>query len=201
MKKNLICVMAVLIALALSSCSTKQEETVKKATDNKGNCYSAYVDGDGFLEIDEKGSLVVDENGKEASVDFPPLLTVGNEIHTKFFKLEIPGGWLDGSDELAKIKYDSGGISAELVINERSSSTKMCRDEIESIMSPMKNELKNVKLDFALATKLEYEGNVNFYIFSIDGRTYFIRTTLRGDSDEKINFEEIINTIQFRKGE
>ncbi len=201
MKKNLICLLVFVLALTLTSCTKNDGETVKKVTDNNGIEYSAVVGSDGFLKLGERTGLVVRENGETKTVDFPNTLTVDDEIHTKSFKLKVPKGWENISDTLVKIEYTHDTGSAEMMINLRSSSTKDCRDEIENIMSSMKNEIENVHFDFAISTKLVYERNINFYIFSVNGQTYFIRTRCDDGLDKEINFEEIINTIQFRKGE
>lgn len=203
MKKVLINTMSLMLVsiLFLSSCAKDEiKREVKKAQDNDGNTYSVLIEEDGFLKLGEKDELVIkDDEGLTESISFPRTLTVEDEIHTKFYKIKLPSGWTDESGEIIKIRHEENSKFTEIIINERASSLKECKDEIESIMEPLEKEShETVKFSFATAEKLEFENSIIFYVFTYDERTYFIRVRT---NEDKINYEEIIDTIQFRKGE
>ncbi len=205
-----------LAALFLVSCEKETSFSVKEAIDYNGNKYSVLTDEDGFLSLAEKSGLAViveDSKGKMSknsngefvtkSEDFPETLTVENEIHTKFFKIPIPDGWENKSREAVVLEYSDEEHSAEIMINERSTDTPdECIAEIEKLISSSNDmEKESVNLSFSTAVKLKYKQMFVFYVFSAEERTYFVRVTADEALFEKINFEDIINTIKFRKGE
>ena len=216
MKKLILAVcMLSFLFLPLCACDTENGEIqpeAKVATDSSGKEYSVIVDSEGFLSLGDRDGLAVcttDENGnpgKNADGEFvtrvekfPSVLMVDGEIHTKFFRLTVPEGWTSTSDEL--VRLNSG--TATLTVNDRgNTSVKECTEEIKNIMSAI-GECKEDKaeLQFADAVKLTYENRIAIYIFEAEGRTYFVRATADEKLFEEMDFEEIINTIKFRKGE
>lgn len=209
-----ICVLGFLF-LSLCACDAGNEEIQpqsKIAKDSSGKEYSVVLGADGFLSLGDMDNLaicVTDENGNPGknsdgefvtrAEKFPDTLIVDNEIHTKFFKMPVPEGWTNISDGL--VKLSSG--KAELTVNDRGiDSVKECTEEVKNIMSVIgEGKEEKVKLQFADAIKLTYEDRVSVYIFEAEGRTYFIRVSADEKMFEEINFEKIINTIRFRKGE
>ena len=209
-----VCVL-IFLFLTLCACDAGNEEIqpeAKIATDSSGNKYSVVVDVNGFLSLGDRDSLAVcttDENGNPGknsdgefvtrAEDFPDTLVVDNEIHTRFFRMPVPEGWTNISDEI--VKLSSG--AASLTINDRGiTPVKECTEEIKNIMSAIgEGKEEKAELQFADAVKLTYENRISVYIFEAEGRTYFIRVTADEKLFEEINFEEIINTIKFRKGE
>lgn len=217
MIKKLILALCALcfLLLPMCACDAENEEVqpeAKIATDSEGKKYSVIVGSDGFLSLGEKTDLAVsveDEDGNPGknsdgefvtrTEKFPSTLMVDNEIHTKFFKIPMPDGWTSTSDELVKLNFKT----ANLTVNDRgSSSVKECTEEIKGIMSAIgEGKEEKVKLLFADAVKLTYENRISIYIFEAEGRTYFVKVTADEKLFEEVNFEEIINTIKFRKGE
>lgn len=217
-KKRTLAVFAVIcLFLLMCSCGnsgSEREENIKEviAVDSEGRKYSALLGSDGFLLLGDKdflGVCVEDENGNPGknakgeyvtrAEEFPDTLQVGEEIHTKFFRIEIPDGWTSESDELVKLKFET----ATITVNERAGySVKECKEEIESLMSAIgEGEEEKVKLQFGDAVKLNYENRIAVYIFEAEGRTYFVKVKADEKLFEEVDFEEIINTIKFRKGE
>ncbi len=210
-----------LIVVTLCSCSNRKPETeattvVKTVKDSTGKEFSSIVGSDGFLLFGEGNELAItvdDGNGKPGknaegeyvtrTEPFSGVLTVDKEVQTKFIRMPLPEKWINISDELIKLSYEKDGFGAKLVVNERSGmSVKECQVEIENLMSGiLECKKEKVNFDFAEAVKLDYESKILIYIFNAEGRTYFVKI----DGDEKllkeINFEEIINTMKFRKGE
>lgn len=209
-----VCVLGFLL-LTLCACNTEKEEIqpeAKVATDSSGKEYSVIIGSDGFLFLGDRDNLAVcttDENGnpgKNADGEFvtraetfPAMLMVDGEIHTKFFRLSVPEGWTSTGDELIKLK--SG--TATLSINDKGiTPVKKCTEEVKNILSVIgKCTEEKVKLQFADAVKLTCENRTAVYIFEAEGRTYSVRATADEKMFEETNFEEIINTIKFRKGE
>lgn len=190
----------------MCSCSKAGETppqgvSVKTVTDTKGNSYEMQFDQDGFPVIDDKGNAL-SEDGAE-KVPFPGIVVSGNEITTRFFRFELPEKWENSSGELVKAVYKEGSLSAEITVNERFSMTATeCVKEIENIAADFGTVKKEmVDFDFATATKLVYENGVQIYVFSVENRTFFVKVVADNEMYEKINFEEIVNTIKFRKGE
>lgn len=227
MFKKLILPTAVICFLLSLMCSCNKtgagsEETtaLKIAEDSKGKKYSAIVDSDGFLLLGDRSQLAItvdDGKGKPGKnadgefvtrvEDFPYTLVAGNEIHTKFMRMPIPEKWKNKSDELIEFVYDNDGAEASFIVNERYSLTvEECKAEIEKIMSILvEGTEENVQLAFGDAVKISYEREglpkTVFYIFNVEGRTYFVRISADQNLFETINFEEIVNTMKFRKGE
>ena len=209
------------VVFSMCSCSDNQKEierttAVRKVKDSQGKVFSSIVGDDGFLLLGERDELAitVDDGkgnpGKNAKGEyvtrtetFPGVVTVGKEVQTKFVRMTIPDNWTSESDGIIKLRYEKNGLSAKLTVNERASMTvKECQAEIENLMSGIA-EVRKEKTEFvfAEAIKLDYENRICVYIFNAEGRTYFVKI----DADEKtfkeVNFEEIINTMKFRKGE
>ncbi len=209
-----VCVLGFLF-LPLCACDAENGEIqseAKIATDSSGKEYSVIVGSDGFLTLGDRDALAVcttDENGNPGKnadgefvtrvENFPDTLMVDGEVHTKFFRLAVPEGWTSTSDELVKLNCGT----ASLTINDRGiTPVKECAEEIKNIMSAIgEGKEEKVKLQFADALKLTYENRTAVYVFEAEGRTYFIRVTADEKLFEEINFEEVINTIKFRKGE
>ena len=223
MLKKRITALCTLIFLFLNLCScslsgekNEQEPVAKTATGSDGKTYSVVVDGDGFLALGDKDFLAVcveDENGNPGknskgeyvtrAVPFPETLTVGKEIHTKFFRMALPDGWTSVSDDLVKLTLKKGDMTASLTVNDRTgSSVKECKEEVKKLMSGVgEGTEEKVKLAFAEAVKLNYENKIAVYIFEKEDRVYFVKIYADEKLFEEVNFEEIINTIKFRKGE
>lgn len=205
----------------MCSCTNGQSEketttAVKNVKDSTGKVFSSIVGGDGFLLLGDRDELAVTVDdgkgkpGKNAKGEyvtkvepFSGVLTVGKEVQTKFVRMPLPEKWTNESDDLIKLRYEKDGLSVKFTVNERSGlSVKECQAEIESLMSGIA-ECKKEKSEFSFAeaVKLDYESKVLVYIFNIEGRTYFVKV----NGDEKLlketDFEEIINTMKFRKGE
>lgn len=221
-KKFILCLTVLCFGLiALCSCANGQAEketttAVKSVKDSNGKVFSSIVGTDGFLLLGDRDELAitVDDGkgkpGKNAKGEyvtqvepFPGVLTVGKEVQTKFVRMPLPEKWINISDELIKLSYEKDDIGLEFVVNERSGmSAKECQAEIENLMSGiLEGKKEKVQLDFAEAVKLDYESKILIYIFNAEGRTYFVK--INGDEKllKEINFEEIINTMKFRKGE
>ncbi len=227
MVKKLILPMAVICFLLSLMCScnktgAESEETtaLKTVEDSNGKKFSAIVDSDGFLLLGDRSQLAItvdDGKGKPGknadgefvtrTEEFPYTLVVENEIHTKFMRIPIPENWTNKSDELIEFVYNDGDREASITVNERYGMTvKECQKEIKDTMNILgKGTEENVKLVFGDAVKIsyEYEGLTKtvFYIFNVEERTYFVRISADGNLFETINFEEIVNTMKFRKGE
>ncbi len=217
MVKKFILFFCVLSALLLSFCGCgkgeeKETLTAKTVTDTEGNTYSALLDEEGFLVIGDKDGLVVcvaDENGKPGknsegeyvtkSVSFPRVLISDGELHTKFFRLAIPEGWTSKSDDIVKLV--KGKIT--LTINSKEDmSLREYVNEIKNIMWAIgKADEEEAALSFGNAVKLSYENRVVIYVFRAENRIYSVKITADEKAFEEENFEEIINTIKFRKGE
>lgn len=209
------------LLLMMCSCSDSADEaeevaSVETVKDSEGNTFSSLVGADGFLLLGDEDGLAVtvdDGDGKPGKnakgefvtrvVDFPDTVQVGKEIHTKFLKLPVPENWTSESDSLIKLRYKKDGLAASLTVNERSGmSVKECQAEIENLMSGIgEAEKEKVMFSFAESVKLNYENRIVIYIFNAEGRTYFVKINADEKLFEEINFEEIINTIKFRKGE
>lgn len=205
------------VILLLCSCAKKPEViqsdmVVRTATDTMGKTYNALVDENGFLMRDKQGNMIItakdgkkNEQGEYVTekVTFPYILTVENEIHTEFFKVAIPENWQNKSRDLVKLTYTENGATAEITINERADMPFVdCVKEIEEMLSALGEVKKeNVDFDFATATRIQLENKITVYVFSAEGRTYFVKITADTQLFEKINFQEIVNTIKFRKGE
>ncbi len=223
MNKKFIPIAIAVCFLFLLMCScdngSKKNEAVtavKTVTDSEGKTYSSIVDADGFLMLGDKNGLAVtvdDGDGKPGKnakgeyvtrvVDFPDTVIVGKEIHTKFLRVTVPDGWTSESDSFVKLKYIKDDLTAKLTVNERAdASVKECTAEIKSLMSAIgKPKEEKVKLQFADAIKLNYENRIVVYVFNAEDRTYFVKISADEKLFEEIDFEEIINTIKFRKGE
>lgn len=227
MFKKLILPIAVICFLLSLMCSCNKtgaeaEETtaLKTAEDSKGKTYSAIIGSDGFLILSERSQLAItvdDGKGKPGknadgelvtrAEQFPYTLVVENEIHTKFMRMPIPENWKNESDELVEFVYDKEGTEATFIVNERFGMTiEECKNDIKNLMSIlMKGTEENVTLAFGDAVKISYEREglpkTVFYIFNAEGRTYFARIIADESLFETINFEEIVNTMKFRKGE
>ena len=209
------------VLLLLCSCAKNPVQSpdgavTKTVTDTRGKTYKALVDGSGFLMCDSQGNMIIaaeDESGNPIKneqgenvtkkVSFPYILTAENEIHTEFFRLTIPENWQNKSGELVKLVYTENGRTAELTINDRASMSSVnCVKEIETMLSELGKVKKDaVEFDFATATRLQLENKITVYVFTAEGRTYFVKITADTQLFEKINFHEIVNTIKFRKGE
>ncbi len=210
-----------LLILTMCSCDNshgKAEEIteVKVAEDSEGNSFSVIADGDGFFKLGDKSNLVItvdDGKGKPGKnadgefvtrvVDFPGTLRAGNEIYTKFLRITLPENWKNESDSIVKLSCKKDGKKVTLTINERSGmSVKECQAEIEDMLTILGDiEQEKVSLDFAEAVKLTCQNKIAVYIFNAEGRTYYVKINADEKLFEEINFEEIINTIKFRKGE
>lgn len=207
--------MTVFLFLLLCACGTQGEEkqpVAKIAADPSGKKYSVIVDTDGFLTLGEKDLLAVcveDENGNPGknadgefvtrAEEFPRTLVVEDEIHTKFFRMKIPDGWTNESGEIVKLACKG----ATFTVNERGNDTvEECKEEIKSLTSLL-GEGKEEKpaLTFEDSVKITYDDKIAIYIFEAEGRTYFVKVTAEEKLSDEMNFEEIINTIKFRKGE
>lgn len=225
-KKSILMMTAVFVLLSfMCSCNktgTETEETtaLKTAEDSKGKTYSAIMGSDGFLLLGDRSQLAItvdDGKGKPGknaegefvtkAEDFPRTLVVDNEIHTMFMKMPIPENWKNESDELIEFTYDDGENEASIIVNERFSlSEEECRNEIKDIMSIFSEPREeNAELSFGYAVRITFEDeNIPkrvFYVFNVEGRTYFARIIADEILFETINFEEIVNTMKFRKGE
>lgn len=227
MFKKLILPVAVICFLLSFMCScnktgaeTEETTALKTAEGSDGKTYSAIVGSDGFLLLGDRNELAItvdDGKGKPGKnaegefvtriEEFPYTLVVGNEVHTKFMKVPIPENWKNKSDELIEFVYDEGGSEATFVVNQRYDMTvEECKKEIKDIMSIlMEGTEEKVQLAFGDAVKISYESEGLpkrvFYVFNAEGRTYFARISADENLFETINFEEIINTMKFRKGE
>ncbi len=209
-----VCVLGFLF-LPLCSCgadSGEKQPVARTASDSSGKKYSVIVDGDGFLTLGDKDFLAVcveDEDGNPGknadgefvtrAEEFPRTLVVDDEIHTKFFRIKIPEGWTNKSGELVKLVHET----ATLTVNEREGySVKECEEEIKSLMSALgEGKEEKLKLSFSDGVKITYGDKIAVYIFEAEGRTYFVKVTADEKLFSEMNFEEIINTIKFRKGE
>ena len=209
------------VLLLLCSCSknavqTLPETVIKTVTDTNGKTYKAVVDENGFIMCDSAGKMIItaeDEKGNPLKneqgeyvtqkVSFPNILVGENEIHTEFYKLPIPQNWQNKSTDLVKLSFTENGKTAEITVNERGSMSSVnCVKEIEDMLSVLGEVKKNtVDFNFATATGIELEDVMTVYVFSVEGRTYFVKITAEKEMFEKINFTEIVNTIKFRKGE
>ncbi len=209
------------LILLLASCTenadvNEKSSEVKVLVGTDGESYHAIVGEDGFPVFDEKGKLSValDDGeggyGKNANGEYvtsktesPNVLSSKDEIHTRFFRMKVPKGWENVSESLAEIKYTKNSKTAKITVNERSSlSVKECEAEVEEILSSLgKLEKEHVSLSFAEAEKISVEKRISVYVFSAEGRTYFIKVFSDEELFDEIDFEEIINTIKFRKGE
>ncbi len=209
------------VLLTLCSCAKKPVQSpaaavIKTVTDTRGKTYKALVDENGFLMCDSQGNMIItaedgnknpvkNEQGEYVTkkVTFPQILSVENEIHTEFFKVAIPDNWQNKSGDLVKLVYTENGKTAEITINERASMSSInCVKEIEDMLSELGEVKKdNVDFSFATATRLQLENKITVYVFTAEGRTYFVKFTADKELFEKINFQEIVNTIKFRKGE
>lgn len=211
----------VFIFLIFCGCGSSQPEAeisavVKQASDAEGNKYSVVMGSDGFLLLGKGQSLAItvdDEDGNPGknlkgeyvtkAVDFPDTLTVDGEIHTRFYKLKIPDKWKNKSEGLLKIEYVKGKERAEITVNERFSMTvDECLKEVEGLTSFIgEAEKSKVSLDFAQSTKLVVGKRLALYVFNAEGRTYYVKCMADESLFEEIDFETIVNTIKFRKGE
>ena len=209
------------VLLLLCSCSknavqTQPETVIKTVTDTNGKTYKAVVDENGFIMCDSAGKMIItaeDEKGNPLKneqgeyvtqkVSFPNILVGENEIYTEFYKLPIPQNWQNKSTDLVKLSFTENGKTAEITVNERGSMSSVnCVKEIEDMLSVLGEVKKNtVDFNFATATGIELENVMTVYVFSVEGRTYFVKITAEKEMFEKINFTEIVNTIKFRKGE
>ncbi len=208
------CIMSVLL-LSVCGCkntATEEKLTTRTVTDTEGNTYVALADADGFLVLGDKDGLSVcvsDENGNPGknsdgefitkSVTFPRVLISDGEIFTKFFRMPIPDGWKNKSDDLVKLAKGKN----TLTVNSKDDITvRDYTNEIKNIMWAIgKAEEEKVSLSFGDAVKLNYENRVVIYIFEAEGRAYSVKISADEKTFEEVNFEEIINTIKFRKGE
>ena len=217
MVKKFILIFCALSVLLLSVCGcseTVQENslTALTLTDTEGNTYTALVDSDGFLVTGDKDRLAVcvaDEEGNPGknskgefvtkAVSFPRVLTAENEIYTKHFRMPLPDGWTNKSDELVKLVKGK----ATLTVNSKDSGTvRDYTNEIKNIMwSIGKADEETVQLSAGEAIKLSYENRVVIYIFKAEKRVYSVKITADEKTFEEENLEEIINTMKFRKGE
>lgn len=209
-KLSIWCVLGLCCMFLMCSCSRTEDSTLsemsfKTLSDANGNSYCVQVDQDGFPAIDSNGSLVVSHNKKDETekIPFPGIIWSENEIYTRFFRLEIPEKWENKSSEVVRIFYEKNSLTAEMTINERFSLSSIeCVKEIENTASIFGTPEKEVvDFDFASATKLSYDNGMQIYVFSVEGRTFFVKIVADNGMHEKINFEEIVNTINFRKGE
>ncbi len=221
-KKFILCLVSLSLALVtLCSCTNTKSETeattvVKTVKDSTGKVFSSIVGSDGFLLLGEGNELAItvdDGNGnpgKNADGEyvtrvetFSGVLTVDKEVQTKFVRFPLPEKWKNVSDEIIKLNYEKDGLSVKLVVNERyDMSAEDCQEQIENLMAGIAEcKKEKVGFDFAEAVKLDYESKIYIYVFSAEGRTYFVK--ISGDEKllKEINFEEIINTMKFRKGE
>lgn len=227
MIKKLISMITALVLLLSLMCScnktggeTEETTALKTVKDSTGKSYSVIVDSDGFLMLGERSQLAItvdDGKGKPGknadgefvtqAEEFPHTLVVDNEIHTRFMKMPIPENWKNESDELIKFTYNDGANEASIIVNERFSMTEEeCRNEIKDIMGIISEPREeNVELAFGYAVKIIFrDENMPkrvFYVFNVEGRTYFARIIADESLFETIDFEEIINTMKFRKGE
>ena len=215
-KHNIMCVLLVCcVIFTMCSCGKTMpqdntENAVKTVTDSEGNSYTVLTDENGFPVIDEDGRIAITSGSKNETeeyatekIDYPGILSSEDEIFTRFFNLAIPDKWQNKSDELVRIVYEDGEVSAEMTVNERPSLSMVeCVAEIEELTSALdKPEKTVVDLDFATATKLVFMKKMLIYVFSVEERTYFVKFTSDSILTEKINYEEIVNMIKFRKGE
>lgn len=207
--------------LLLASCTenapaNRNTSEVKVLVGTDGESYPAVVGEDGFPVFDEKGKLSValDDGeggyGKNAkgeyvtdTADTPNVLSSEDEIYTEFFRMKIPKGWKNVSESLAEIKYTKNSKTAKITVNERASLTvKECEAEVEEILSSLGElEKEHISLSFAEAEKISVENRMSVYVFGVEGRTYFIKVFSDEELFDKIDFEEIINTVEFKKGE
>lgn len=223
MRKNFIWFLLLLssLFLLLNGCDTNEAETesttaVKEAVDSEGNSYSSIIGEDGFLMLGDRNNLAItvdDGEGKPGlnskgeyvtkTAEFPKTVTVDGEIHTRFFKLKIPENWENTSENLVKIKLKKDSMTAEVTVNERpSQSLEECLTEVEQIVSGVgKVKTEDVKLSFAQAKKLSVANRLSVYVFNVENRTYFVKVSADEKLFEEIDFEKIINTMKFRKGE
>lgn len=202
----------VLCSCAKTPVQTQSAAVTKTVTDTMGKTYKALVDEKGFLMCDEQGNLMIvseDEEKNEQGelvtrkVSFPHILVSENEIYTEFFRVSIPENWKNKSKDLVKLEYIKNGKKAEIAINERADmSSADCVKEIEEMLF-LSGEVKKdvVDFDFATATVLQLENKITVYVFTAEGRTYFVKVTADKELFETTNFFEIVNTIKFRKGE
>ena len=227
MFKKLILMLTALFLLLSLLCScnktgveTEETTALKTVKDGTGKSYSAIVGSDGFLLLGDRSQLAItvdDGKGKPGknadgefvtqAEEFPNTLVVDNEIQTKFMRIPIPENWKNESDELIKFTYNDGENEASFVVNERFSLTEEeCRNEIKNIMSVFSEPREeNAELSFGYAVRMIFrDENMPkrvFYVFNAEGRTYFVRIVADESLFETIDFEEILNTMKFRKGE
>lgn len=213
----ILCFQILLLASCTENVNANQNTSeVKVLVGTNGESYPAVVGEDGFLVFDEKGKLSVAlDNGEggygknakgeyvTAKADTPNVLSSEDEIYTEFFRMKIPKGWENTSEGLAEIKYTNNSKTAKITVNERTSLTvKECESEVEEILSPLgKLKKQHVSLSFAETEKISVESRISVYVFSAERRTYFIKVFSDEELFDKIDFEEIINTIEFKKGE
>ncbi len=200
------------------STQTEAEITaqVKQASDVKGNKYSVVLGDDGFLSLGKGQTLAIavnDENGKPGknfkgeyvtnTVKFPGILTVDDELHTKFYRMKVPENWKNKSEDLFKIEFVKGDAKAEITVNERFSMTvDECLKEVEDLTSLIgETQKSDVSFDFGQSKKIEVEKRLILYVFSVEGKTYYVKCMADESLFEEIDFETIVNTIKFRKGE
>lgn len=217
MVKKFILIFSVLCVLLSSFCGcgkAVEEKVLTAATlnDTEGNTYSVLLDEEGFPVTGDKDGLAVsvtDENGNPGknssgeyvtkSVSFPYVLMSEKELYTRYFRVAIPEGWTSRSDDI--VKLTKGEIT--LTVNSKEDmSLREYVNEIKNIMWAIgKADEEEAVLSVGNAIKLSYENRVVIYVFRAENRVYSVKITADKEAFEKENFEEIINTIKFRKGE
>ena len=180
--------------------------------DNEGTSRVLATNDNGETMTDDAGNLIIvvtNADGKEETqrVAPPDYYVKGNIIETPKYTVTIPKGW-EQSTGLGDVRLIHTDTKSEL--NLVTLIGKTLEDGLasaEEVMGLMRNEGGTVETAQTTicgveATKYSISksdsGAVTFYIFEKNGTVYSFYSVAAGENGESIDFETLINSIQFK---
>lgn len=182
--------------------------------DGNGNLVEIITDKNGkpvtvpeAYATNEDGSVVVSvEGGNYASqaITFPNVISNGKTVETADLVLPVPKGWEQTGTFSIILKHTDTGAMLDIT-NDVEDTVDNVVKGIEDMQSMITGEFKYDKQDTDIsgyeAVKCHYDlGKTQRYIYvvSVNFNVYRFGCTVNTEDESKIDFEAIINNVQFR---
>lgn len=216
MRKKVLAVLLILTTvIALSSCGNNYIEV----SDNDGKKITVMKDKDGFAKTDDKGQLIIyktnekgkiekDENKEDVTqiIKFPKYISSEDEVECESFSIKIPEGWTLQTGQMIKLYKDE--TKSEISFTLRTTDTvEDCIAQIKELYDEQswKPNWKEEDIDFGFAkgkmissSKLIENYEKSYYVFTVNGNTYLINTSLNTVAAKSEDFVSIIKTMLFK---
>lgn len=209
-----IAALFMVFALMLSVFTACKKDKVNgiAIVDDEGKTRVLATNNNGESMTDDAGNLIVivtGPNGEEETqrVAPPDYYVTGNTIETPKYTVSIPKGW-EQSAGLGDVRLIHTSTKSELnLVTLKDKTLQDGLDSAEEVMELMRNEggiiegaqiiLCGVEATLYFVSKAD-SGTIIFYIFEKNGTVYSFYSVADKENRESIDFEAIINSIQFK---